>query len=144
MDDQRRWGADPGRVMSEVLDDEAVIVDLASGHYHAASGVALTVWSAVTGGATLAEATMAVVEHHPGTPDDAGAQIATFVTELEQRGLIEPLEAAGRTGGHVHAGTGPWSPPTLESYDDLEDLLLLDPVHEVTADGWPQATPPAT
>ena len=27
--------------------------------------------------------------------------------------------------------------PMIESYDDMADLLLLDPVHEVGEQGWP-------
>ena len=38
------WQIDNDKVMSEILDGEAVIVDLASGRYHAAAGVAATVW----------------------------------------------------------------------------------------------------
>ena len=30
-----------------------------------------------------------------------------------------------------------WQEPTLDSFDDLQELLLLDPVHDVTEAGWP-------
>ena len=34
---------------------------------------------------------------------------------------------------------GPFVPPTLEKYTDMQDLVLLDPVHEVDERGWPHA-----
>ena len=31
--------------------------------------------------------------------------------------------------------------PTLNADSDMEDLLLLDPIHDVDEKGWPQAKP---
>jgi hypothetical protein len=28
--------------------------------------------------------------------------------------------------------------PTLERYDEMKNLLMLDPIHEVNEQGWPQ------
>ena len=33
----------------------------------------------------------------------------------------------------------PYTAPAVQKYDDLEDLLLLDPIHEVDEAGWPVA-----
>ena len=35
----------------------------------------------------------------------------------------------------------PWPGGWIEAYGDMKDLLLLDPVHDVGAAGWP-GTPP--
>jgi hypothetical protein len=34
-----------------------------------------------------------------------------------------------------------FEPPLLEKFTDMEDLLLLDPVHEVDGRGWPHPAP---
>ena len=31
--------------------------------------------------------------------------------------------------------------PVLNKYTDMQDLLLLDPIHEVDATGWPSIKP---
>ena len=31
--------------------------------------------------------------------------------------------------------------PALQKYTDMEDLLLLDPIHEVDDTGWPNPKP---
>lgn len=36
-----------------------------------------------------------------------------------------------------HAAAEPFEPPVLEQYTDMQDLLLLDPIHEVDEQGWP-------
>jgi hypothetical protein len=36
-----------------------------------------------------------------------------------------------------HLAAEPFEPPVLEQYTDMQDLLLLDPIHEVDEQGWP-------
>ena len=31
----------------------------------------------------------------------------------------------------------PFHPPVLNVFSDMQDLLLLDPIHDVDATGWP-------
>lgn len=153
MDDEQRWTIPVPQVMWEVLDDEAVIVDLGSGHYHAASGVALTVWRAVDEGLTLTEIVTRARAIHPDAPSTAAAEVETFVLDLVARGLVQPVDSRAPTTRRANPDTNadlapdataaPWAAPVLESHDDLEDLLLLDPVHDVTSAGWPHAAPPA-
>ncbi len=62
-----------------------------------------------------------------------------FAVELEREGLVVPLAAPAATAevpalsnGHVFA------PPELHKYTDFQELLLLDPIHEVDQSlGWP-------
>jgi hypothetical protein len=41
----------------------------------------------------------------------------------------------------THAIAGSWSSPVLSIYDDMQDLLLLDPIHDVDESGWPAIKP---
>jgi hypothetical protein len=36
-------------------------------------------------------------------------------------------------------GRIPFQAPALEKHSDMQDLILLDPVHEVGPRGWPHA-----
>lgn len=135
-----RWTIDPNRVVWEVLDGEAVIVDLAAGHYHAANGVAATVWQAIAAGYDLAMIETLAERAHTDVPRGASDQITGFIDQLLTAGLIARASADAVAGTvEPPANPTPWARPRLESHDDLEDLLLLDPVHDVTADGWPNA-----
>jgi hypothetical protein len=69
-------------------------------------------------------------------------QVANFVTELIAEGLV--VEASDRERGELPAldvGDGRLDVPLIEKFTDMEDLLLLDPVHDVDARGWPHAAP---
>jgi hypothetical protein len=141
---QPTWRVRSAQVMSEVLDGEAVIIDLMSGRYHGASGVGATVWQAISAGCSMEDLLADVARLHTAVPEDAADQIRRFIDQLVTAGLV--VEENGRQASQSIAGiptpiTTPWSMPELESHDDLQDLLLLDPVHEVTEAGWPHAAP---
>jgi hypothetical protein len=41
--------------------------------------------------------------------------------------------------GNNGIGKSPFEMPKLSKYTDMEDLLALDPIHEVDEMGWPNA-----
>ena len=167
----RTWRVKSTEVMSEILDGEAVIIDLASGRYHGAAGVGATVWQAISAGSSLDAIVAEVARLHTAVPADAADQIRGFIDQLVAAGLVVedskgqgPSVGQGPSDGHdpsegqspaagqattpgaeaAAPGATPWSTPALETHDDLQDLLLLDPVHEVTEAGWPHAAPPVS
>jgi Coenzyme PQQ synthesis protein D (PqqD) len=144
---QRTWRVRSAQVMSEVLDGEAVIIDMVSGRYHGAPGVGATVWQAISVGCSMEGILAAMARLHTAVPQDAADQVGRFIDELVAAGLVveeNGEQASPSIAGTPAPATTPWSTPALESHDDLADLLLLDPVHEVTEDGWPHAAPPAS
>jgi hypothetical protein len=55
--------------------------------------------------------------------------------------LVASATAASSTsGGEPRNDSAVWSDPWLESYGDMQDLLLLDPVHDVQGGSWPKAS----
>ena len=70
----------------------------------------------------------------PGRGPDRGAR---------QEELIAPGEAVDilPSPGPVAAPRpdGPFTAPVVEKYTDMAELILLDPVHDVSALGWPDA-----
>jgi hypothetical protein len=130
--------------MSEELDGEAVIIDLASGRYHATAGVGATIWRTLRAGADEDSVMAEVLRCHTEVPADASASVAAFIGTLRAAGLVTPGAPALAAPAPTNAEPLPtaWVDPTLESHDDLEDLLLLDPVHDVSESGWPHVAPP--
>jgi hypothetical protein len=115
-------------VIADLIDGEAVAIDLTSGHYHRLQGAAADVWGALLEGASVEEIRLAA---SAPLGDDA---LAKFVAALVAAGLLRE-----RTASPSGAAT-PWAPGplVLETFDDLEDILGIDPIHEVDPDrGWP-------
>jgi hypothetical protein len=75
-----------------------------------------------------------------------GADHATIAADMDAwlRELIAEEIVIGAEAGAVETvslppAAGAWTAPALEKYTDMQDLLILDPVHEVAAEGWPKA-----
>lgn len=119
-------------VVSESFDGELVVLNLGTGQYFGFNPSAAAAWTALMAGAT------------PGQIVEAGASqpaLLAFVARLEALNLIVPGPAAppAELSEALRAGiTADASAPTVESYDDLADLLMADPIHDVDQEaGWP-------
>jgi Coenzyme PQQ synthesis protein D (PqqD) len=129
-------------VVGSVVDGEVVAINLDTGSYYNISGSGADVWVAVERTASAQEVT-ARVAHCFGVPvDDISDSVIDFMEQLLSEGLIRPADP-GATGAEPSAGDprsdggAAFSPPVLEKFTDMEDLLLVDPVHDVTDRGWP-------
>ncbi|HMS63424.1 MAG TPA: hypothetical protein PKD63_14190 [Solirubrobacteraceae bacterium] len=130
-------------VLDETFEGEAVLVNLRLGRYYALDAAASEVWAAVCDGLTVA-ALAAAVGAPRGLDADAGIPwVAPLLRRLAEEELVTVQ------GGPLPAGDpAPGGPPepALQVFTDMEDLLLLDPIHDVDLDGsgWPQAPRSAT
>ena len=115
-------------VLDEAFDGEAVLVNLETGRYYALDRTASRWWSALEAGMSF-EALAAVL------PDAGTAELAAFVARLDAERLVRlegELPSAGDVAGEAI--------PQLQVFDDMEDLLRLDPIHDIELDGsgWPK------
>ena len=78
----------PPQVMSRLVGDETVLLDLASGHYFGVDGVGKLIWESVSDGKTLAETVDAIVAEFDVEKPQAEADVTAFVGQLVQRGLL--------------------------------------------------------
>jgi len=72
------------------LEDEIVVLDLASSVYLSIRGVGAVLWEALAEGATQEELTALVVDGFEVDPETAGADVAAYLADLRSRSLVEP------------------------------------------------------
>jgi len=131
-------------VVYQVFDDEVVIVDLGSGTYYSVDGVAADVWTRIEG-ATTDDIVDGLTARYRMPRRDIEAAVLPFLDALRSEGLIVPGQGdAGEDaqGSRRWTGDSASSPPrfdvpTLRKYSDMQELLLLDPIHDVDEVGWP-------
>ena len=122
------------RVVHETVDGEVVAIDFTTGSYYSLRGPAEAVWRALTDGQARSgtAVSVAVEDSHPDDGDPR--QVGPFLDRLVDEGLLErdgpPAHPSGDAGG---GGL------TFDKFSDMEDLILLDPVHDVSEAGWPNA-----
>lgn len=120
--------------------DEVIVANFVTGVYYSLLGSAAQIWDGLMAGVPLDR----VVSEIAGLSDaehDSFAEAANrLVKDMEAERLIMPADgAAESTWAPVPPPSGVYSLPVLERFTDMQDLLLLDPVHEVEDMGWPHA-----
>ena len=130
-------------VIHQLFDREVVVVDLRNGSYYSLSESGGTAWLAFgSGGASVDDVARRLTTLYALPHDLAARDLQAFIAELTTRDLIVACPPGGVAvdAATVATPTATYSPPELRSYNDLQELFLLDPVHEVdAAAGWPNA-----
>ncbi len=141
----QRFRINQPAVIAEVIDGEAIIVNLDSGAYYSLRGSACAIWELFAQQLTAAEVTATLTARYAGSPAVIEAGVKTLLDELVGEQLLTPaadgLPASLPPSANGHAAHPPFEPPMLEKFTDMADLLLLDPIHEVDEMGWPHAAP---
>ena len=78
----------PTQVMSRLVGEETVVLDLASGHYFGLDAVGQLIWESVSEGKCLADAVDAIVTEYEVDETQAEADVLQFASELVERGLL--------------------------------------------------------
>ena len=136
------------KVIHETIDGETVIVNLDSGNYYSLDGVGVEVWALIERSVPGDEIAEDIVHRYAGDRNDLLKAVHRFMDELQREGLISIFEAEefkgdARSGEKIGIpsaeGTLVFEAPVLHCYTDMQDVLLLDPIHDVDETGWPSA-----
>jgi hypothetical protein len=144
MDSAFRVNSPP--ITHQTIDGEVVLVNLATGCYYSLRGTAAALWSWLEAGHSLCGLINRLAEHCRIDAAALEPSVRAWVQELEAEGIVQPVAAAPPTAGaEAPAAPAPleYAAPVLEKFTDMRELLLLDPIHEVTELGWPHARPEA-
>lgn len=126
------------KVIFEAFEDEVLVIDFDSGRYFSMRGSAFDVWQLMAAGCGDAAIIEKLSTHH-GAPLQAvqPAVYEHFRRMLDERLVVESAEAGACDACTVTTG-GPFVAPVMELFTDMQELLLLDPIHEVDQKGWPK------
>jgi len=119
MSQSKKYTINTRKAISETIEGETIIIDLETGSYYSMNPSATALWNAI-----LEENLIPVDKKN----------ILDFVQNLESEGLI--LESSSSADKPL-ADISQFSDPKLEKYDDMQEMLLADPVHDVENTGWP-------
>jgi hypothetical protein len=127
---EERLVPNTGQVVGEVIDGEAIIIDLASGVYYSMPGAGGYLWALLEEGRPLADAAAAIAARYAVPVDRARADVERVADELLAHGLV--VQGGPPSPARSGAAPGPEAPhayeaPQLHVYRDLSALLALDP-----------------
>jgi len=143
----------PG-VIFERFEDETVVINLDSGNYYTLDAMAAALWERLNESVALGGLIAETQRDYTGDPAEIERAVREYVGLLLSEQLVRPVvvpppaEGGSRAEADRNGAPGAARPkgdfraPQLGKYNDMAEMLLLDPVHDVDGAGWPSA--PAT
>jgi hypothetical protein len=117
-------------VAAKVIDDEAIIINLANGIYYSMDKVGGLIWEMIEGKHSLEEMVAATIARYDVSREQAQADVEQLVHELLQENLVIASEDGAAVLEKRQAEPQeklPYEIPKLNIYRDMGDLLALDP-----------------
>lgn len=133
---QRVYAVASKDIVFESFDGEAVVLDLSNGKYFGFSDSGSRIWQALSSGV----AAEALVGARAGAATIGLADLDSFIARLLDFGLLAAAETSAQPlSGDLLAELAATSEPLkVDVHDDLADLIIVDPIHEVEEPlGWP-------
>lgn len=133
-------------VVAEDFGGEVVVLNLGNGRYFSLLGVSADIWRDLARGHKPQD----LIDYAVAARASLGEAVSVLVASMIAEGLIRPLsdseDRASPTGTASAAAAllaGEDVPP-MEAFDDMAELILADPIHDVDEDmGWPVKRDPA-
>lgn len=123
----------PKYVSHETIDGETIVINLDKGHYFSLQDTASDLWNHLVDG----KSPETVVNAFETRGNVVMEEVRQFFVELENEGLITPGENVEFLEENINVDPDNYSKPSFQKFTDMEDLLLLDPIHDTDESGWP-------
>lgn len=117
-------------IAAKVIDGEAIIMNLSNGLYYSMDGVGAWVWTQLEDGRSLDEIAETVERRYGVERDTALRDVTGLVDRLLTEELVRVAEGTGNGARAPEVATATreaYVTPELNRYDDMADLLALDP-----------------
>ncbi|CAN5610249.1 PqqD family protein [soil metagenome] len=140
---QGRFKLREGKVVDEAIDGEVIIIQLERGTYFSLGGSGEEIWELFRSGHDELTAASVMRGRYPDQAEEIGPSIQGLVSRMLEEQVLERDEVPGEATASADDAPreGRFEKPKLERYDDMQDFLLLDPIHEVHETGWPKPGP---
>ena len=129
MDSSTRLTLRTDDIAATVIDGEAVIINLSTGVYYSLMGTGVEAWTWIEQGHSLGAVAEALAARYEVSLERAAADVSHLGEEMLKEDLVSiAQETASSSAIPLAAGNkSAYTPPALEAYRDMEDLLALDP-----------------
>ena len=131
-------GVNESRANHETVEGETLILDPTTGVLTLLAGSGPLIWERLIVGADRGALLREIADVYG---DAAATDAAAHLDELIASDLVIAID--GRTSAATEPTPWPaaYIRPTIERFEDIADIMTMDPIHEVDARlGWPHAS----
>ena len=138
--DMQHFKINSPKVIHQNIENEVMIIHLDKGVYYNLNQTGVAIWNSLILGESDEDVLKKLVLEYEGNPLEIQSFFHEFCKELLAEGLILPWEKAQENPKQQACicDKQPFIKPVLNKYTDMQELLLLDPIHEVDSVGWPE------
>lgn len=135
------------KVINEVIEGETIIIDLESGHYYSLDSLGTEVWERLENSKPVKQIVSEFTSRFMSNGETIEKGVQAFIDRLLDESLIvKNGTQPDAPDEKVEASSTPkdlpqFSPPQIQKFDDMQGLLLADPIHDVDESGWPNVKP---
>ncbi len=132
-------------VVHDTIDGETIILNLLTGNYFSLDGAGALIWDCIRDTGKWKPAIDILSRENPSLLEEIGQSVAVFVESLKEENLLIPtsmndnLDLSPELENRLVQAGRSYSKPVLNKYTDMQELLLLDPIHDVNERGWPES-----
>jgi Coenzyme PQQ synthesis protein D (PqqD) len=137
-----RFQINSPHVVSETIQGETIVSDLTTGTYYSLEQTGAEIWEALANSVSISEIVEQLDRKYLADRAEIERAVRELARELQDESLIVETDVAAlpsSSNGQTAAAAAnlPFTVPRIARHTDLQDIILLDPVHEVDDRGWP-------
>lgn len=123
-------------VIADDFEGETVIVNLITGGYFSLQGQTATIFPLLSSGVPINQIVDNFKNQDTIPKDVMNSDLTFFAKKLVELEILVESEQPPKTPEQMEPIA--YERPSISIYDDLEDIIKVDPIHEVNPDiGWP-------
>ena len=129
---------------AELFENEVVVIHFVDGTYFSIRGAALTLWHWLEQGVDETVLVQLLDEKYQLGSGASEKVVTDCIAQLRERNLVVESDgpSVDRSALSLDVGLSDYEAPVIEAFDDLQELIAIDPVHEVDPmQGWPHRPP---
>lgn len=126
------------KIIHETLEGETILINLETGNYYSMNETGSVAWELLIAHHSPEQITAAFASLYTIESDQVRSELPAFFEELSRQELILPSEEAPALIEPLSPTNKPYTTPSIQTYEDMQEMLLADPIHDVDAVGWPK------
>ena len=126
------------RFAHETVDAEVIVIDMVEGNYFSMRDTAAVIWHLLDQSLPVAGIIAALERASGASSSEVATAVDTFLRQLMDEQIVQAEPRAHQGKPAVPALPAmTFGVPVVEKFSEMQDLLTLDPIHEVDETGWP-------
>lgn len=133
-------------IVHDTIDGETILVNLKNGNYYSFDKSGVVIWEVITQNGTINELIEIIANIFNEPNEKVEIVITKFIEKLIGENILiidnnEITEPSDLNAEEIKLKykeiISNFEDPVLHVYADMQDMLLLDPIHDTDEKGWP-------